>query len=104
MSFKKVCSKDDLWEGEMDCFEIENREVLVLHLAGGEVRAISPVCPHQDQPLVAGTLEGNVLTCSAHLWQFDATTGQGINPADARLVMYPVKVDDDDIYVDLDVE
>jgi toluene monooxygenase system ferredoxin subunit len=104
MSFEKVCTKDDLWEGEMDCFEAGGREVLVLHLEGGEIRAIAPSCPHQEQPLVAGTLEGNILTCSAHLWRFDVASGLGVNPADSRLVMYPVKIDGDDIYVDVDVE
>jgi toluene monooxygenase system ferredoxin subunit len=102
MSFQKVCSKDDLWEGEMEIFEVGGREVLVIHLPGGEVRAIPPGCPHQDQPLVEGTLEGTVLTCRAHLWRFDVATGNGVNPADCKLVQFPVKVEGDDVYVDLE--
>ena len=86
----------------MEVFEVGGREVLVIHLPGGEVRAIPSSCPHQEQPLVAGILEGTVLTCGAHLWQFDLATGKGVNPADCKLVLFPVKVEGDDVYVDVE--
>jgi len=104
MSFKKVCNMDELWEGEMREFEVDGRELLVVHLPGGQVRAIPASCPHQDQPLVDGTLEGSILTCHAHLWQFDLVDGKGVNPADCRLVLFPVKVEGEDIYVDVEGE
>lgn len=101
MSFQRVCSRDELWEGEMAEFEVEGQEVLLIHLPGGELRALPAGCPHQDQPLIDGTLEGSVLTCRAHLWQFDVASGKGINPADCKLVLFPVKAVGDDIYVDI---
>ena len=85
----------------MRLFDVDGQEVLVIHLPGGEVRAIPPECPHQDQPLVDGTLEGTLLTCNAHLWQFDVSTGKGVNPENCKLALLPVKVDSDDVYVDL---
>ena len=41
------------------------------------------------------------LTYRAHVWQFDVTTGQGINPQDCELARYPVKIEHDEIYVDV---
>jgi toluene monooxygenase system ferredoxin subunit len=101
MSFRRVCSKDDLWEGEMAEFEVEGQNVLLIHLSGGELRALPPGCPHQNQPLIEGTLEGSVLTCSAHSWQFDVASGKGINPAHCKLVLLSLKVEGDDVYVDV---
>lgn len=101
MAFQRVCGLDDLWEGDMEEFEVDGVEVLVIHVEGGEIRAIPASCPHQDTPLVEGELEGKLLTCGAHLWQFDVITGKGVNPDDVELVQYPVKVEDDAIYVDV---
>jgi toluene monooxygenase system ferredoxin subunit len=99
--FQRVCSLDDLWENDMAVYEVDGRQVLVVHLLGGEVRAIQPSCPHQAQPLVDGTLAGTVLTCQAHRWEFDVRQGKGVNPEDTELRSFPVKVEQDEIYVDV---
>ncbi|MFG1294249.1 Rieske 2Fe-2S domain-containing protein [Xanthobacter variabilis] len=101
MSFKPVCTLDDLWEGDMQVFEVGAQEVLVVNAEGGVIRAFDPICPHQEQALIEGTLEGCVLTCPAHLWQFDVVSGEGVNPTGCRLNAYPVRVEGADILVDL---
>ena len=58
-------------------------------------------CPHLASPLSAGSLDGGVLTCGAHEWQFDARTGRGVNPASACLRRYPVRLDGEQIFVRL---
>lgn len=99
LNYKKACALDDVWEGEMDVFEVDGQEVLIVHADGGEIRAYDPVCPHQDHPLVEGEFENCILTCSAHLWQFDVISGNGVNPEGVSLNAYPVKVENDAIYV-----
>ncbi len=101
MAFQRVCSLGDLWQGEMEEFEVDGEEILLLHTESGNVRAIPANCPHQEHPLVEGTLEGNTLTCNAHLWQFDVASGKGINPDDAKLCFFPVRIENDDVYVDV---
>ncbi len=101
MAFQKVCGKDDVWEGEMKAFTVEGTEIVVVHAEGGELRAIQSICPHQEVELVDGDLQGAVLTCRMHLWQFDVLTGKGVNPDHAELALYPLKLDGDDIYVDV---
>ena len=102
MSFTKVCSLDDLWEGEMEAFTVNQQEILLVCAEGGEVKAFQGICPHQDIPLVDGKFDGTKIICRAHLWQFDACTGKGINPEDCALAEYPVKVDGEDILVETD--
>ena len=100
MSFTKVCTLDDVWEGEMAPFTVNGHEILLVCAEGGEIKAFQGVCPHQDIALAEGKFDGKKVICRAHLWQFDASSGKGINPDDCALAEYPVKVDGDDIYVE----
>ena len=101
MGFTKICTLDDIWEGDMESYEVDGHEILVIVLDGGKVIATQAVCPHQNSELVEGKLEGKILTCRMHEWQFDVETGKGVNPENAAIAQYPVKVDGDDILVDL---
>lgn len=99
MTFHKVCTLDEVWEGEMTEVEIGEHEVLLVGVEGGDVRAYQAACPHQDIPLCEGKFDGKVLTCRAHQWTFDARTGQGLNPGDCRLASYPVRIEGNDVLV-----
>ena len=99
IKFQKVCDLDDVWEGEMEVFDVGDKEVLIVHAPGGEVRAFHPSCPHQEHPLVEGEFENCILTCSAHLWQFNVISGEGTNPTGTALTSYPVKTENDEIWV-----
>lgn len=94
-----VGTLDDLWEGEYADIEIEDDFILLIHCPDGVIRAYQGYCPHQEQALADGECDGGVLTCSAHLWQFDIYTGEGINPDGCQLYQYEVRVEDEIIYV-----
>ncbi len=100
MAFERVTTLDDLWEGDMESFTVGGKEILLVHLDGGEVIATQAICPHQQIELVEGELAGATLTCRAHLWQFDLRTCKGINPTHAEIASFPVRVEGEDIYVD----
>lgn len=102
MSFKKIAKLEDLWEGEMEAFEIDGQDVLLLWPEGGELCAYQGACPHQDIPLIEGQFDGKVLICRAHLWSFDGCTGKGLNPDDSQLVKYPLKVEDGEVLVQIE--
>ena len=75
--------------------------VVALFNVAGEYFAIDGVCPHQGGPLGRGQLQGCILTCPWHGWQFDVRTGQhGLNP---RLVQpsFPVRVEENAIWVEV---
>lgn len=102
MAFQKACTLDEVWEGEMTEVEIGEHVVLLVGIEGGGVRAFQGMCPHQDIPLCEGKFDGKVLMCRAHQWTFEASTGKGINPGDSCLAEYPVRVEGDDVLVEVE--
>ena len=90
----------ELWESDLVAARPGGTPVLVIRI-GDEVHAYEDRCPHLGLALSEGTLDGCVLTCSAHHWQYDIATGRGINPATACLVRFPVTIEHGVIYVEL---
>jgi toluene monooxygenase system ferredoxin subunit len=91
---------DDLWEGEMLSVNVGDVDLVLINV-GGRVFAYDDHCPHQGTSLSGGALDEHVLTCAAHEWVFDVRSGCGVNPADARLQPYPVRLDGDTVLVNL---
>lgn len=100
MAFVRVAALDDLWIGEMRGYVVQGSKVLLVR-TDDAVHAYEDRCAHLGVMLSKGSLEGRVLTCSAHGWQYDVCTGGGVNPASARLKPFPVKVEGGDLFVDL---
>ena len=49
-------------------------------------------CPHQGTVMSESALEGSVLVCSKHQWEFDATSGRCIKNGDSPLKRFKSKV------------
>ena len=100
MQWYEIMPYDDLWIGEMVGVEVGGVKVLILNVEN-EVQAYLDRCPHRASALSEGTLEGCMLTCATHLWEFDALSGRGINPESSRLIRFPVRVENGMIYVEV---
>lgn len=101
MPFEPVLAADELWTGEMRGLTVNGRRVLLLRTEEA-VCAYEDRCAHLGVRLSEGKLEGHVITCSAHHYQYDARTGCGINPERVQLRAFPVRIDAGQITVDLD--
>ena len=100
MAFERVAALDELWDGDLRAVDVGGVAVLLVRL-GADVVAYADRCAHLGVPMSFGSLSGRVLTCSAHHYQYDAATGQGINPRTARLERFPVEVRGGDVFVDV---
>ena len=65
----------------------------------GVVSAIDGLCAHQGGPLAEGVLEGSVVTCPWHGWQFDVFTGETPVSSRIRQEVFEVKVEGRDVLV-----
>ena len=96
----RIASVDDIPPGTGKELTAAGR-VVALFNVDGEFYALDGVCPHAGGPLGQGTLEGAVVTCPWHGWQFDVTSGQHCLNANLQHPRFPVKVENDEIFVEL---
>ena len=100
--FKRIASTEDLWPGEKKGFFVDGLRLLLIRVAEDRVYAYEDRCAHKAVPLSRGRIEGNELVCSAHEWRYDLSTGEGVNPKGVCLKAYPVKIEGESIFVDLE--
>ncbi len=88
--------------GELAAFEVGGTRIAVAN-AKGRYYAIDEMCTHEQCSLVEqGTLDGTIVTCGCHGAQFDVRNGQALAPRTLKpLKVYPLKVNGDDLIVDL---
>lgn len=96
----RICSTEDCPPGEAREFVAEDRIVALFHTDDG-FHALDGMCPHQGGPLGQGSLEGNIITCPWHGWQFNVCTGQHQTSASLTHPAFAVKVEADSVFVDL---
>ena len=96
-SERRVCSVDDLEDGEAIIIEIDGTEAAVFAI-DDEVHALENVCPHQGGPLGEGKVEDGCVYCPWHGWQFDVATGDHVH-GKATAAAYEVTVEDGDVYL-----
>lgn len=89
------------WKPGTFCAAEANGRRIVVYNVGGSYFATDERCAHQGGPLGEGLLEGSVVTCPWHAWQFDVTTGQAIYDPGVCVRTYPVRVEGDDIFVEV---
>ncbi len=98
--FKNLCSTADVAPGTGKCIEVDGTPVAVFNV-DGQFHAISHICAHQGGPLGEGLLEGTVVTCPWHGWQFDVTTGVSPLIPTAMVERYECRVEGDQVQVAL---
>ena len=104
-----VCRVAELPPGERKIIAVDNRSIGVFNV-GGQFYALRNVCPHQFAPLCEGRItgtrvpsevgeykwgmDGQIIRCPWHGWEFDITTGRSIfNPHRVRVKSYEVVVE-----------
>jgi toluene monooxygenase system ferredoxin subunit len=100
MGFEKIAEIEDLWSGEMRGLEVNGEHILLVNI-DDRIYAYADVCPHQRSRLSEGKLKAGIIRCARHDWEFDVCTGCGVNPQNACLRAYPIKVDGQDILIDI---
>jgi toluene monooxygenase system ferredoxin subunit len=101
MAYQRVVELDQLWSGDLLAQRVAGIKVVLVRI-DDTVHAFEDRCAHLGMELSQGKLEGRVLTCRAHEWQYDVTTGRGVNPARACLRRFAVKIEDGQVLVDVE--
>jgi nitrite reductase/ring-hydroxylating ferredoxin subunit len=93
-----------VYDGHGKMFTINGKKV-AMFMIEGKLFAFEDECPHVGASLATGKLEGKLVTCPAHYWQFDVTNGECVTLDlcdDGSFVeTYPVKMENDEIILSL---
>ena len=84
---------EELPVGTGTTLSLAGKWIAVFHAESG-VHVTDNACPHSAGPLGAGQLEGDVVTCPLHGWQFDVAKGVCVANPNVPLGRYDVRVDD----------
>jgi nitrite reductase (NADH) small subunit len=96
--FVKVASLADLAPGSAKAVEVAGTTIALFNV-DGTVFALDNTCLHQGGPLGEGMLEGEVVTCPWHMWEYNVRTGEFVANPEIKVATYPVQVEGTDIKV-----
>jgi nitrite reductase/ring-hydroxylating ferredoxin subunit len=101
MPFVKVADTEAIAEGQGTLVESRGVAVAVFNAGGGRFYACGALCPHEDGPLAEGWLEGGAVVCPWHGFDFDLGTGRCQVAEDLSIPVYPTRVAEGAVEVDL---
>jgi nitrite reductase/ring-hydroxylating ferredoxin subunit len=97
-SFVTVARVEDIPPGSVRPVRVGDEDIALAHCDDGFF-ANQGHCLHLKGPLGEGRLEGCVLTCPWHGWQYDVRTGENEFDRAIQLRTYEVQVADGEIRV-----
>ncbi len=99
MPWIRATRKDEVPPGTIREFQLDGTTIALANV-NGQFHAISNTCLHRGGPLGQGVLDGPIVTCPWHGWEYDVTTGQiKANPT-VGVACYKVEVRGEDIFVE----
>jgi nitrite reductase/ring-hydroxylating ferredoxin subunit len=97
----KVAAVDDIAEGGTLAVEVA-RELVCLYKLGGRIYATDDICTHEEASLADGFVEGDCIECPLHQARFHIPTGEvRAPPATENLRVFPVRIDGEDVLVNV---
>ena len=98
MAFARTAKTTEIAPGTIMEFQVEGKAVAVANV-DGKFYAINNTCLHRGGPLGQGPLEGNIVTCPWHGWEYDVTTGKISQNPLVGVNCYSVEIRGDEIFV-----
>ena len=111
----RIAKTNDLSEGTMKKYQVEDTEILVARIEG-RYYAAQNKCPHFGGDLSKGKLEGSIITCPRHGSQFNVADGSVVRwlkgtglissigkilKSPRKLITYNTKIEGEDILVEI---
>ncbi|HTR65545.1 MAG TPA: Rieske (2Fe-2S) protein [Terriglobales bacterium] len=101
MPFTKLAAESELptpdSAKEFSCGE----NTICVANVNGTITAMDNICLHRGGPLGQGDIENGKVVCPWHGWQWDPQTGQATHNPNAKLAVYPLRVENGEVLIDL---
>jgi nitrite reductase (NADH) small subunit len=101
MPFVRIASQSELPpNNEAKEFPCGEKTICVANV-NGTITAMDNVCLHRGGPLGQGTIEKGKVVCPWHGWAWDPATGQAAHNSNAKVAVYPLKIENGDVLIEL---
>ena len=98
----RACASVDIDEEDLIRFDYEDKSFCIYHTASG-FYASDGYCTHERQHLEWGFVVDEVIECPLHQGRFDIRSGKALSaPVCVDLKTYPVKIEDGDVFINVD--
>ncbi len=101
INWVKVAKESDLPNGRVKTVVAAKQQLCLVHHEN-KFSTLGNRCPHQGGPLGEGQIEEGWVICPWHAYQYDPKTGNAPEGFDDHAKSYPVKFENDDIYVGIE--
>lgn len=106
MSFQAACPAD-LAPGEARAVDLVNESgeeitIAIVRDTLGDWYAINDMCPHGDVSLSEGDISEACIECWGHSAEVNLKTGEATLPITETVVTHPLKLEGQNVLVDLD--
>lgn len=98
--FIKGCSKSDFTNRNCITTSANEAEVAIFKI-NDQFFAIANNCSHRGGPLSEGEMDGNVVTCPWHGFQFDVMTGNCATQSAFKQSKYNLQIQGDEIWIEV---
>jgi len=95
----RVMDLEALKPREPALVSVDGQDVM-LYRRGDEILAIGNTCPHEGGSLCDGWVEGDIVTCPLHGWEFDLRSGACMTIPGESVARYMVTVQDGGIWLE----
>ncbi len=103
MAYQPVVKTGVVAAGSGKLFEVDGHRVAVFNL-NGEFFAIDDICTHEEASLSDGAIDNDTVECPWHGALFNIKTGAALTmPAVTAVRTYAVKVEGDQVWVDVSI-
>jgi nitrite reductase/ring-hydroxylating ferredoxin subunit len=100
-NFIKITTKSDLpASGEAREFPCGDKMICIANV-DGTLTAMDNVCLHRGGPLGQGVVGGGKIVCPWHGWEYDPKTGAASHNPAAKVAVYPIKIEGDNVMVEV---
>ncbi len=96
--YVRIVTVSDVPPGSAHVTDINGRSIAIFNVEGAFF-AIENTCVHRGGPLGEGELDGEVVTCPWHSWEYNVRTGISLTTPSASVKTYEVKVEGEDVKV-----
>jgi len=98
--FIKVANRDELRPGECKVVSVDGKN-MALYNIDDRFYATDNRCPHRGGPLGDGDLDGDIVTCPWHQWQFNVKSGENLQYPNIKLQTFETKMDGETVLISM---